>query len=91
METHPYQALALSQITLLLCQGNWLKMEWVMTSLVAQSTGYQMGFQSLSVGHWHRLAECQAGDEGLAEAGRMLGCLVALQRWYYTTASTASV
>lgn len=45
-------------------------MERVVTALVGQSTGYhQTRFRSVPVGDWHRLAERQAGEGGLAGAG----------------------
>lgn len=64
-------------------------MEWVMAALVAQSTGYQVSFQSLSVGGCHRLAEHQAGEGGLAEAGSWRDA--GLRGDTATTPSTASV
>lgn len=48
---------------------NWLKMEWVMSAPLAQSTGCQSAFQSLSFGDKHRLAEHQLGEQGQSETG----------------------
>lgn len=49
--------------------GNWLKMEWVTSALLAWGTGYQIAFQSFSFGDKCRLVESQVEEQGQAETG----------------------
>lgn len=57
--------------------GKQLQTEWMMAALAAQSTGCRRGFQSLSAGDSHGLAEHQVGEQGGA-GGQPVGCWAAL-------------